>query len=250
MKKIGSFLKGILVFIIVYAMEVVIVWAFGDYDSQVTNMIYGVAALIIMGIWYRLAFVRPFKNKKKKDYPTGFSFHTIIAVIFLGMGLQYVTYLICAVVSIFSPQALAEYSYLIENAGYTEPTAMIVVYSIILAPVTEELVFRGLIFRYTRLAVPFWVANIWQALLFALMHGNLMQGVYAFVMGLILGFICHRGRGIKYSIPVHMVFNIVGLFFSGFISLTLDLSYPIAMTAGVALTIFALWLFYTDFEKR
>ncbi len=278
MKKVGSFFKSILVFIVTYLLQIVvvagmvvavviaagnglsgIVWkvigvfagtSSVEYDSQMTNLVYGVLAFIIFVIWYRRAFIRPVKKKGKKNYPRGFSFHTIMSVIFLGIGLQYVTTLVTGVTAYFRPDLLETYNAIVSNAGYANPTPVIIVYSIILAPIAEETIFRGLIYRYARIAFPFWIANIWQALLFGIMHGNFIQGIYAFVMGLFLGFVAHRGRGIRYSIPVHMVFNIIGLFFSGLISLTTSLSFPIAMTAGIALTIFALWLFYTDFNTE
>ncbi|MCD8301050.1 MAG: CPBP family intramembrane metalloprotease [Clostridiales bacterium] len=275
MRKIGSFFKSILVFIVAYLLQIVVVagmviyailadgggisglvgkvfGVFGgtysvSYNSQLTNLIYGVLGLLIFVVWYHRALVRPYK-KKKGSYPRGYSFHTIMSILFLGIGLQYVTTLVANVTAYFKPDWLSAYQKLVSNAGYGNPTVTIVIYSIVVAPILEETIFRGLIFRYARIAFPFWIANIWQALLFGVMHGNFLQGIYAFVMGLILGFIAHRGRGIKYSIPVHIIFNVIGLFFSGLISLTTSLSYPIAMAAGMALTIFALWLFYTDFD--
>ena len=48
--------------------------------------------------------------------------------------------------------------------------------------------------------------------------------------------------------PVHIVFNIIGCFFSGLIQISLTLSYPLFAGLGVLLTVFALWLFYTDFR--
>ena len=76
---------------------------------------------------------------------------------------------------------------------------------------------------------------------------NLVQGIYAFAMGCSLVGM-RRGHGIKYSIPVHIVFNIIGCFFSGLIQISLTLSYPLFAGLGIMLTIFALWLFYTDFQ--
>ena len=216
--------------------------------SQTANFIYGLLAVLIFGLWYRRTFVRPFRKKRRADRPTGFSFHTVIAILFLAIGLQYVTILVVNCTAVLRPDWLAAYNALMDNAGYNDLTPLLAGYSILLAPVAEELIFRGLIFRYARYAFPFWIANIWQALLFGLIHGNFIQGIYAFVMGLFLGFLCHRGRGIKYSIPVHILYNIIGVWYSGLIELTTSLNYAIAIGLGVALTIFAVWLFYTDFS--
>ncbi len=275
MNKIGNFFKSILPCLILILLQVIVIIPMeiiytlqnisgGGFDvnevialimnstsdasfNQMTNLVYGCLAVLIFGIWYSRIFVRPFRGRRSPNHPRGFSFHTIVAVFFLGIGLQYVTTLVVSVTAALRPDWLATYNSLMRSAGYDDVTLLLALYSVVLAPLAEELVFRGLIFRYARHALPFWLANIWQALLFGLIHGNFIQGIYAFVLGLILGFICHRGRGIKYSIPVHIVFNIAGVWYSDLIELTTALNYNVAIGAGLALTAFALWLFYTDF---
>ncbi len=223
----------------------------GGYGESIPSpyfdVLYGILCILIFGIWYWGRFIAPFRDKKRTDVVRGFSFHTIIAILFLAIGLYYVADLVVNVAATLHPAWMDAYNDLMNDAGYQNPSFWLILYSVVIAPVGEELIFRGLTMRYARIALPFWLANIWQALLFGLYHGNFLQGLYAFVIGLFLGFVAHRGRGIRYSIPVHIVFNFLGLFFAGLIGLTLELSYPIAILCGVALTIFAVWLFYTDF---
>ena len=214
--------------------------------SQAVNVVYGILGLIIFGCWYRKVFVLPFQNKRKK-YPTGFSFHTIAALIILAFGLHYICTLVVDILGRIHPAWITAYNQTMTNAGYGNLSILLAVYAVLIAPIVEELLFRGLIFRYSRYALPFWAANIWQALLFGILHMNIVQGVYAFTVGLFLGWICKRGRGIKYSIVLHIIFNILGTFYSGFFSGTTALSYPIFIGIGIALAIFGLWLFYTDF---
>lgn len=220
--------------------------------TQTVNLIYGILALLVFVTWYRRVFVLPARRRRKESgaeggRPLGFSFHNVLALFFLAIGLQYVTTFVVDAVSRLNPVWLENYHSLMGNAGYAGTALIPVVYSVFLAPVVEETLFRGLIFRYARCALPFWLANIWQALLFGLLHMNVLQGVYAFTVGLVLGFICHRGRGIKYGILLHILFNLVGVFYSGLIELTTALSYSLFISIGLALTAFALWLFYTDF---
>ncbi|MCD8046733.1 MAG: CPBP family intramembrane metalloprotease [Clostridiales bacterium] len=278
MKKIGCFFKSIVPCLILILLRVVVlipmevVYALrniGDTGfnvsgivsligssasdasfSQTVNLIYGCLSLLVFGIWYHRVFVRPFRGRRAENHPRGFSFHTIMAILLLAIGMQYVTTLVVGVTAALRPDWLTAYNTLMESAGYSDVTLILAVYTVILAPLSEELVFRGLIFRYARHALPFWLANIWQALLFGLIHGNFIQGIYAFVLGLFLGFVCHRGRGIKYSIPVHILFNIIGVWYSDLIELTTSFNYAVAMGAGLALTIFAVWLFYTDFTVK
>lgn len=213
---------------------------------QTSNFCYGVLAVIVCTIWYQKVFVRPFA-RKPKNYPTGFSFHTICALIFLAVGLQYVANFVATSVGTLHPAWLTSYRELMQASGFSEVTLLLAIYTVFLAPISEELIFRGLIFRYARHALPFWLANIWQALLFGVLHMNIIQGVYAFVIGIFLGCVCHRGRGIKYSIVLHILFNIIGTFYSGLISFSTTLSYEIFTGVGIALTVFGVWLFYSDF---
>lgn len=271
MKKIGYFIKSLFPVVMVFILQIVaaipttvyfMLKSSGDGGDllsgltgltdnlkyiQTLNIVYAILALIVFGLWYHRVFVKPFRDRPKKQ-PGGYSFHTIVSIICLGIGLQYVTTLLTDALGVLSPEMISNYNEQMSSQGYDDLSVMLLVYSILLAPIVEELVFRGLIFRFARHAMPFWFANILQAALFGFVHLNLVQGIYAFAMGLFLGWVCHRGRGIKYSIPVHIVFNIIGCLFSGLIELTLTLSFPIFAGIGIALTIFALWLFYTDFQ--
>ncbi len=147
--------------------------------SQASNLIYGLLAVLIFGLWYRRAFVRPFRHKKRKDRPTGFSFHTVMAILFLAIGLQYVTILVVNCTSVLRPDWLTAYNALMENAGYNDLTPLLILYSVLLAPVAEELIFRGLVFRFARYAFPFWVANVCQAVLFGRVPRTFIQGFSA-----------------------------------------------------------------------
>ena len=190
---------------------------------QRLSVVFAVTVIIVFGIWYRRRFIAPFRKRPKK-YWNGFSMQILFAVIFLGFGLQYITSLFSYVVSWINPSLLYNYKSSIDSAGYNSITIMLAVYTIILAPVGEELVFRGLTYRFARKALPFWGANILQAALFGVMHLNLFQGLYAFFLGLFLGWICHIGRGVRYSILLHMIFNLLGTIFSGFFQITMSLS--------------------------
>lgn len=78
---------------------------------------------------------------------------------------------------------------------------------IFVAPITEELVFRGVILNKASKAIPFWGANLLQAMLFGLYHMNVIQGIYAAMLGFILGLICHKFKTIYASMFLHMVIN-------------------------------------------
>lgn len=43
---------------------------------------------------------------------------------------------------------------------------------------------------------------------------NIVQGIYAFALGLILGYVCDKGKSIYYSIFLHILFNFWGTIIS------------------------------------
>ena len=82
----------------------------------------------------------------------------------------------------------------------------------ILAPLVEEVVFRGAILR-TLLGMMskknHWVAIMISAALFGLVHGNTAQFVNALLMGLLLGWMYYRTQSLVPGIMLHWVNNTV-----------------------------------------
>ena len=117
-------------------------------------------------------------------------------------------------------------------------------YSILLAPIGEELLFRGVTMHQAKRVFPFWAANIMQALLFGLFHMNMIQGIYAFFLGMVLGYICEKGGSIYQSILFHMMFNFWGTIISGILPTgNSTLFFVLYFATGVICTFSGLILF-------
>ncbi len=83
------------------------------------------------------------------------------------------------------------------------------VMAIVVAPITEELLFRGLLLqlicRYTQRA---WIAIALSGVLFGLVHRDLPQAVLPLTsMGIILGYARVKYRSIELCILIHALFN-------------------------------------------
>lgn len=80
----------------------------------------------------------------------------------------------------------------------------------LLAPLAEEVVFRGAILRglLNKMNGHWWPIVI-TALLFALVHGNPVQMPHAFLVGILLGWMCYRTGSIVPGIAYHWVNNTV-----------------------------------------
>lgn len=84
--------------------------------------------------------------------------------------------------------------------------AGIIVYGIV-TPVTEEIVYRGLIYNRARKYMNVIAAIICSSFLFGLSHGNYVQLVYGFCMGLILCYIYERFGAFIYPVLFHCLAN-------------------------------------------
>ena len=80
----------------------------------------------------------------------------------------------------------------------------------LLAPVCEELVFRGAVMRtLLHWTSRHWVAIAFSAVFFALIHANPAQMPHAFIVGLLLGWLYYRTDSIVPGIVYHWVNNSV-----------------------------------------
>ncbi len=75
------------------------------------------------------------------------------------------------------------------------------------APFIEELVFRGMMYRHLKRAVPVWLALLIQAALFAYVHGQLLWMIYTFALGAIFGLLYEYFDSLWPCILAHMCFN-------------------------------------------
>ena len=83
---------------------------------------------------------------------------------------------------------------------------VVIIITVIVAPIFEELVFRRcIISRTVRFGEK--TAVIFSAFAFGIFHMNLYQFFYAFGIGLILGYIYLRTGKIIYSITMHIIIN-------------------------------------------
>lgn len=137
---------------------------------------------------------------------------------------------------------------LVAEAVQQSDPAGILLFAVILAPLAEEFLFRGLL--YDRLAVfgPGW-AVVLTALLFGLFHGNFYQLFYAAGVGLVLGWLKARTGQLRWGIALHMVINFMGSLVPLWLMDTVEgleegaeavLTPELLLAAGYAL--FLLWL--------
>lgn len=216
------------------------------------------AALIAVGILLLIVFIPWFYFGCGRQKITGasmkrvFNPKALLMVLVIAVGLNFSISCLLQLVYVEAPQLLEDYMELMENSGlginfWANMAA------VILAPLGEELVFRGVAFFYAGKAVSgmknprmaFWIANCIQALLFGVYHMNLVQGLYAFFIGLALGYLCQKYHSLIPGMLAHLVFNGMStLLGDGIYTWIPDsaVGYGLVGAAGVALVLIAMFL--------
>ena len=138
----------------------------------------------------------------------------IIPIILLGISL-------CIFISYsfsFIPFPESWTSSYAENVGVLSEGNFVVslIATIILAPIAEEIVFRGLIYRNLKKGMPILVAGFISSLIFGISHTGIIWMIYAFLIGIFFVWIYEKFNSILGSIIVHMVFNLLGTFIDEF----------------------------------
>ena len=176
-------------------------------DFSNAMILNSLAAIILIFIWFGIIYIS--KSGEKKE-PIGMAalFSTELKdYVFIGwLGISLGICLSVAV-SIFGiseqDEAFKQVNELIESQPFWLKIASVG----IIIPIQEELMYRGLIYKNIKAAVI-------SSTVFAVMHMNLSQGIYAFLMGFVLAFIYQKTKNIYACITFHCSANIFAVFVS------------------------------------
>lgn len=158
--------------------------------------------ILCFGIWYYHTFCN-----KKIHINLSYKSKALVLV-FCGYSAQILVDCILAIARPVFPNIFTEYDSMISNVTGASASWLMILSVVILAPIGEELLFRGVIMSYADKSLPTIVAIILQAALFGLYHGNIIQIIYAFILGIALGLIAYKLKSIVYSIIFHISVNI------------------------------------------
>ena len=176
---------------------------------HLSSLLVEITMVVVCYIWY--------VRLKKKDMITKTKRLSLKDVGFLllwGLGFTLLvdglTNLLIFILNIYFPQLVSDYIDMMSSLY--EGSLIIIALSVaIVGPIFEELVFRGIIFKKANDIMPFYAANIVQAILFALVHMNLIQIIYTFPVGIMLGYITMRYRSLVPAILLHILNNSISV---------------------------------------
>nr|WP_296960192.1 CPBP family intramembrane glutamic endopeptidase [uncultured Mediterraneibacter sp.] len=185
-----------------------------NHLNLVSVLVYTVM-LVFAFCWYYFAFIeregviRFFKRRVTRVDAAGYGWLFV-----LGFGLLQMSSIVMTVIALAAPKWMENYQNLIDNSGVTEYSVTWLIGTLILPPLVEEMIFRGMIMGYIqRAGAGFVVANLVQAVLFGVFHQNLVQGIYTALFGLVLGYVADRYGTLFASMFLHMTFNFFGTVF-------------------------------------
>jgi membrane protease YdiL (CAAX protease family) len=175
--------------------------------SQSIDHLISVIGVLGCGI----AFFFWYRYETSDDYNLGpreiAKVKNIGLIVMLGISCQF---FVSGTISLIQPYFVKMFDdYTVQMEQLFDGNIIVVILLLaIIAPVTEELVFRGVILHISRRYIPFYAANILQAVLFGLYHWNLIQGIYAGIVALLFGYIGNKYKSILAPILLHMSVNI------------------------------------------
>lgn len=193
-------------------------------------LMLGVAAqLVVIAVflpWWRCMRPASFVARREAVATNDVSFAKSLALLLvIGVSAQFFVGGILEIVELLFPEAMAEYSEFMEDTSVGVFAIVSALSIAVLAPINEEIVCRGVMFEYAMRAMSpgwnvtdgaryravsaraFWIANTLQALAFGVLHMNLIQGSYAFVLGAVLGWVFWRTGKLRYPIILHFAMN-------------------------------------------
>lgn len=190
----------------------------GAYDDlgQYTILLSVICA-VASGVWCGILYYRSDWRVRPFHYKQAFAGKTIPLIVVTVAGACIVLSVLLTVLQQLVPAFFNNYNQLMETISGGD-AILSIIYVIVIGPISEELIFRGALFDRFYLVFSFWIANMLQAALFGIYHMNIIQGIYAFLLGILLGMIRQMTGSILASIFSHMVFNATSYVFTFIIS--------------------------------
>ena len=182
-------------------------------EDQLMEAIYGEALMmtLISGVIVLLLFWLVFLIRKKKFFkevcirPIPAKGILPIAVMAAGFNL------ITSVVISFIPWPQGWMESYMANSSVIDNSIAAWVTTVVMAPILEEIVFRGLMYTRLKKGLPVIAAAIITSLVFGTVHGTIIWAIYTFVFSMILIWVFERFQSLTACIVLHMAYNLSGM---------------------------------------
>lgn len=225
LKSIGYFLYFLFASIIsciavlIYKVNTDISWVQQIYDALLNDdmktylklvLVITPAALILADILIIVPFII-IKIKNKEQIIKKIGITNTSLMLSIGLFLNLVVTL--CVTYIPFPESWQQDLSMFTNVAIQMPPVLTVLCTGILAPIMEEIIFRYGVFNKLK-QKNVTMALIVSSILFGLMHGNIIQGGYAFILGFIIAYIYNKTNNLLDPILIHIGVNLSSVIFT------------------------------------
>ena len=206
MGKFSDFVLSLKEIVVVYILQYIVILGSsyiylsidpkGDVTGFLTTMGYILLILfdIIVAIYLYLKNKRKEKKVKVTDY---------FPVVYLGIGMAVALNMLIFLFNLNGDTADLNIYLAILSSG-------------IIGPILEEMLFRYVFLNRLRNFFTTRNAILLSSLVFALLHGNIITMIYAFIMGFIFAYVYVKYDNIKVSIMCHIGANTIVSFLTSF----------------------------------
>lgn len=215
--------------VLVYGL-VLLMNLIGASNVFTENKNYSGIYVLIALLFQNIAFLIPMlligsHNKKLSWHDFGFrkvSFKKLVGYTFLGYISYFFINLLIQIAQILSKFEIPGFGIQenrLEMFGTgTFNQAMSFIAIVILAPVLEEVFFRGFLFQTLKAHTKPWLAIILGGFIFAALHIELQVILPLWLLGIILCYIFHKTNSIYTSITFHILNNLIAFLITVFLS--------------------------------
>ena len=163
----------------------------------------------------------------------GKNIKVIIICLLLGIVLEMLTLSVLKIV--LSSFKDVERAYSEDISGLLENSLSVILYVVLISPILEEFIYRFAIMGLAKKYFGFLIADLIQATLFGIYHGNVVQGIYAFALGMLIGYIKETTGSVVNCIVLHCAFNAAGLIVKDYVDfIPVPAMYIVALISLVA----------------
>ena len=174
--------------------------------SQNVLYLISIVAVFICGVVFYFWYRHETRGASRTDLSVMLNRRTLLYFLLLGIGCQFVFSGAMNLIQPMFPTVFKDYGETMKGL-LSSNLLLVLFYTLVIAPISEELIFRGVTLYRAAKVLPFFGANLLQAILFGMYHRNIVQGIYAAVMGFVLGLVYRRYRSIYAAIILHILIN-------------------------------------------
>lgn len=167
------------------------------------TLIAGVITLLIFWIVFLIRKKKFTKEVCIRKIPV----NGILPIAILAAGFNVIT----SVIITYFPWPQAWMDSYAANSSAIDGSLASWILAVFMAPVLEEIVFRGLMYTRLKKGLPVIAAAIVTSLAFGIAHGTIIWAIYTFVFSMVLIWVFEKFQSLTACIVLHMAYNLAGM---------------------------------------